>query len=321
MNGTPHITGIGYCGMDYLCVLPHIPLDDKVEIIESLMQGGGPAVTAIVAAARLGAATAFCGVVGDDERGSQILRGIVAEGVDTAGLKTRKNSASPAGFCWIDRQSGKRSIAWTRGSARPLKPHEIDRGLLCASDLLHLDGHQTSAALIAAKCARKHGVTVSTDAGTIMPGIEDLLELSGIVIASQPFAARYTGAHSPGTAVRKLFTAGRRFAGVTLGKRGSIGFDGTRVLHCPPFEVPLVVDTTGAGDTYHGAFAFAAVQGRPWEECMRFATVVAALKCTRLGGRTGIPDLQTAERHLKNFVTTQYDVIRARSVHYQKGKA
>ena len=64
MTIIPTITGIGYCGMDYLCVLPHIPHDDKVEIVESLIQGGGPAATAIVAAARLGADTAFCVVVG-----------------------------------------------------------------------------------------------------------------------------------------------------------------------------------------------------------------------------------------------------------------
>ncbi|MDX9867792.1 MAG: PfkB family carbohydrate kinase [Kiritimatiellia bacterium] len=301
MKRTPKLIGIGYCGMDYLCVLPHIPLDEKVEIIDSLIQGGGPAVTAIVAAARLGADTAFLGVVGDDVRGAQIVRGIAAEGIDTAGVKVRKNAMSPAGFCWIDRQSGKRSIAWTRGTARPLTPCEFSRGRIRVSDLLHLDGHQTQAALAAAAFARKHGVCVSIDAGTILPGMEDLLSLSDIVIASETFAVRFTGSRSPETAVRKLFALGRRFAGITLGKRGSIGFDGTRILHCPPFDVPKVVDTTGAGDTYHGAFAFAAAQSRPWEACMRFATVVAALKCTRFGGRTGIPDLRTAEQHLKHF--------------------
>ena len=321
MKRTPTIIGIGYCGMDYLCVLPHIPLDDKVEIGESLIQGGGPAVTAVVAAARLGAETAFFGVVGDDERGAQIVRGIAAEGIDTAGVKIRKNAESPAAFCWIEQQSGKRSIAWTRGTARPLTPRELGRDQIRACDVLHLDGHQTQAALAGAAFARKHGVCVSIDAGTLVPGIDDLLVLSDIVIASERFAARYTGSRSPETAVRKLFAAGRRFAGVTLGKRGSIGFDGTRILHCPPFEVPRVVDTTGAGDTYHGAFAFAAAQGRPWEACMRFATVVAALKCTRLGGRTAIPDLRTAERHLKDFENTRCDVTRTRSVRHQKARS
>jgi ribokinase len=304
MTTTPTITGIGYCGMDYLCVLPHIPHDDKVEIVKSLIQGGGPAATAIVAAARLGADTAFCGVVGDDERGEQIVRGITAEGIDTAGIKVRKNAESPAGFCWVDQPSGKRSIAWTRGTARPLSAREFCRERIRASDLLHLDGHQMQAALAAAKTARKHGVCVSIDAGTLVPGIEELLALSDIIIASQPFAARFTGLRSPTAAVRKLFLPGCRFAGITLGKRGSIGFDGKQVFSCPQYEVPAEVDTTGAGDTYHGAFAFAAAQGRPWEACMRFATVVAALKCTQLGGRTGIPNLKTAERHLKKFETT-----------------
>lgn len=287
--------------MDYLCIVPHIPLDDKVEIIDSLIQGGGPAVTAMVAAARLGAVTSFCGVVGDDERGGQIMRGIAAEGVDIAGVKIRAKSESPAGFCWIDRQSGKRSIAWTRGSARPLSAREIDHNLIRTADLLHLDGHQTQAAIAAAKVARKNGVLVTIDAGTIMPGMDELLALSDVVIASERFAARYTGSRAPETAVRKLFASGCRFAGVTLGKRGSLGYDGQHFWRCPPFEVPAVVDTTGAGDTYHGAFALAVAQGRAWGECMRFATVVAALKCTRLGGRTGIPSLKSAERALKQF--------------------
>ena len=208
MKRTPKLIGIGYCGMDYLCVLPHIPHDDKVEIVESLIQGGGPAATAIVAAARLGADTAFCGVVGDDERGEQIVRGIADEGVDTAGIKVRKNAESPAGFCWIDQPSGKRSIAWTRGTARPLSAREFCRERIRASDLLHLDGHQMQAALAAAKTARKHGVCVSIDAGTLVPGIEELLALSDIIIASQPFAARFTGSRSPTAAVRKLFVPG-----------------------------------------------------------------------------------------------------------------
>jgi ribokinase len=300
MKRRPHITAVGYCGMDTLCVVPHIPLDDKVEIIESLVQGGGPAVTALVAMARLGAATEFCGVVGDDERGAQILRGLADEGVGTRGVKIRRKAESPAGFCWIDRQTGKRSIAWTRGNARPLSPRELDRSLIRDSAALHLDGHQTQAALAAAKTARRHGVAVSIDAGTVVPGINDLLALCDIVIASEPFAARYTGEASPEAAARRLFAPGRRFAGVTLGKRGALGFDGTRVLRCPPFDVPEVIDTTGAGDVYHGAFVFAFTQGHPWDACMRFASIVAALKCTRLGGRTGIPDLATTEKLMRN---------------------
>jgi ribokinase len=121
------ITGIGYCGMDYLCRVPYVPIDDKVELADSLIQGGGPCATAMVAAARLGANATFCGAVGDDERGARILRGLADEGVNTAGVKVRRKAVSPVSFCWIDAKTRDRSIAWARGTARPLGPREIDR--------------------------------------------------------------------------------------------------------------------------------------------------------------------------------------------------
>ncbi len=298
MNPAPLITGIGYCGMDYLCRVPYIPLDDKVEIAEHLIQGGGPCATALVAAARLGARTAFFGAVGDDERGAHIQRELADEGVDTSGLRVRRNAVSPACFCWIDQTTGRRSIAWTRGGAKPLAPRELDCRQIVRSRVLHLDGHQTRAAVAAAKIARRHGVAVSIDAGTLVPGIDDLLTLSDIIIASETFSSRFTGEGSPRTAVKRLFAGSCRFAAVTLGKRGSVGYDGKTIIRCPPMDVK-VVDTTGAGDVYHGAFAFAFATGRSWVECMRFATAVAALKCTALGGRTAIPDWKAAERFLR----------------------
>ncbi|MFO7937328.1 MAG: PfkB family carbohydrate kinase [Kiritimatiellia bacterium] len=284
------IIGLGYCGMDYLCVVPRIPFDDKVEIIESLVQGGGPSATAVVAASRLGADTAFYGSIGDDGRGKQIIDAFKSEDVDAAGLKIRRNAESPAAYCWIDQASGKRSIAWTHGDAAPLKPEDINSELLGNADVLHLDGHQTEAAIAAAKEARSQGVLVSLDAGTLLPGIEELMELSDIVIASEKFAQAFTDFGRETDSIRKLFFGARKFAGVTSGKNGSLGFDGVNIMRCPLHEVKEVVDTTGAGDVYHGAFAVGAARGMSWEQCMRFATVVAALKCTALGGRTAIPD-------------------------------
>jgi len=298
MNTNALITGLGYCGMDYLCRVPHVPLDDKVEIIESLTQGGGPSATAIVAAARLGAQAAFCGAVGDDDRGAQIISGLSAEGVDTKRMKVRHGAESPAAFCWIEQRTGKRSIAWSRGTARALSPREVDRDLIRNSKVLHLDGHQTLAAIAAVEFARKQGVTVSIDAGTQVPGIDTLLGLSDLVIASQKFAGRYTGESRMAAAVKKLFAGNCRFAAVTLGRAGAIGFDGHALLRCPSFKVD-VVDTTGAGDVYHGAFIFAYARGKTWAECMRFAAAVSALKCTQFGGRTGIPDLKTTETFLR----------------------
>ncbi|MBI5819834.1 MAG: hypothetical protein HZA88_12690 [Verrucomicrobia bacterium] len=298
MSARKTITGLGFCGMDYLCLVPHIPLDDKVEILQSAVQGGGPSVNAIATAARLGAATAFIGCVGNDQRGRDITAGLAAEGVNVSGMKIREDAESAAGFCWIEKQSGKRSIAWTRGTARPLSAEEIAPDLIKTSSLLHLDGHQTEAAIAAAKLARQHGVAVSIDAGTLVAGIEQLLELADIIIASEKFACRYTGQSDVETAAKKLFAVNCKFSAVTMGNKGSVGFDGHKLFKCPAFNV-TTVDTTGAGDAFHGAFAYEYVQGGSWPECLRFASAVAALKCTRFGGRAGIPDLRTTEDFLK----------------------
>jgi ribokinase len=298
MKTTKTITGLGYCGMDYLCLVPEIPLDDKVQASETLEQGGGPAATATYAAAKLGARTMFAGVVGDDSRGQSILEGLAREGVDTSAMKVRLDAASPVAFCWIQESTGKRSIAWSHGSVKPLLPEELNMALVRDSALLLLDGHQTAAAIRAAKLARETGTVVLLDAGTLVDGIDELLALSDIIIASEKFSLRYTGESDPEAGARKLFGDNTRFAAVTAGVRGSYGFDGGKSYFQDIFPVQ-VVDTTGAGDVFHGAFAYKYVNGGNWRECMRFAAAVSALKCTRFGGRTGIPTLAEVEIFLQ----------------------
>lgn len=289
--------GLGFCGQDFACLVPRIPIDDKVEAQACVSQGGGPSATATVTAARLGARAAFAGVVGDDTRGVEILAGLRAVGVDTAAIRVRRGGESPAAFCWSDAATGQRSIVWTRANLPPLEPAELDPQFVRETRLLHLDGHQTEAALHAAQLARAQQVTVSIDAGTLVPGMEKLLALADIVIASEAFACRYTGEPEAEAALRKLFAAPVRFAAVTLGARGSLGFDGTRLYRQPAVPV-TVVDTTGAGDVFHGAFGVRYLEGADWRECLRFAAIVSALKCRRLGGRTGIPERAEVDRRL-----------------------
>ena len=298
MDKSYDIIGLGYCGLDYLCLTPHIPVDDKVEALAALTQGGGPAATATCTAARLGAETAFVGATGDDERGRSIVSGLRKGGVNTDSIAVRSGADSPAAFCWTEKTTGHRSIVWTHGSVQPLAPEEIDNEMIKSAKILHLDGHQMAAALHAAQIARKNGVLVSLDAGTIVPGIEKLLTLSDIVIASEKFAERFIGEIDPEISVRKLFAGNCRFAAVTMGVKGSIGFDGETIFHQPSFKVK-VVDTTGAGDVFHGAFAYRFINGGDWSECLRFAAAIAALKCTEFGGRTGIPTLAEAELFLQ----------------------
>ncbi|AHF92708.1 carbohydrate kinase [Opitutaceae bacterium TAV5] len=299
------ILGIGYCGWDMLCVVPRIPVDDKVEIREYTAQGGGPAATAIVAAARLGLRTAFMGVTGDDVEGQRIRDEFAHEKVDTRTLVRRGGVRSAVGFSWIDAGSGRRSIAWSHGTAAPLEPNEIDEGLIGSARALHCDGHQTRATIRAAEIARERGIPVLLDAGTLVNGIEKLMRLCTVIIASEIFAKKFTGLDDPKEAIRKLHAIAPVWTGITLGPGGCIGFDGTRLHRVPAYPV-AVVDTTGAGDVFHGAFAACYVRqltAHPdktpdMEQCLRFATVAASLKCRALGGRTGIPSLEEAHHAL-----------------------
>ncbi len=297
MQNTPEIISLGYCGLDYLSIVPEIPLDDKVEIIESLIQGGGPAATATYAAARLGASTAFAGSIGADERGKEIIAGMTSGGVNTQALAIRDQGESPAAFCWTEANTGKRSIMWMRGTVAPLSKDEIDVELIKNAKVLHLDGHQTEAALFAAEIARANSVTVSLDAGTIVPGIERLIKFSDIIIASEKFAVKFTGEANLETAVHKLFAENCKFSAVTSGSAGCIGFDGREIFSEPSFKVD-VIDTTGAGDVFHGAFVYKYINDASWRECVKFASAVSALKCTKFGGRTGIPTLAETKKFL-----------------------
>ena len=301
MKNQGYIVGLGFCGHDYLCIVPRIPVDDKVQAVQTLEQGGGPAATGVCAAARLGAKVSFIGAVGDDQRGQMILQGLAREGIDTSGIKIRLASESPVAYCWIEESTGKRSIAWSHGSARPLLPEEIRLVSVCEAGLLHLDGHQPQAAIYAAKAARKSDTTVMLDAGTVTDGIDEILDLSDIIIASEKFAERYTGIDNPEESLKKLFGKNAKFVAVTLGNQGCIGYDGKNFYHQSIFDVE-VVDTTGAGDVFHGAFGYKYVNGGNWQECLRFASAVSALKCTRFGGRTGIPTLSETEQFLKERI-------------------
>jgi ribokinase len=292
------IVGLGYCGWDYLCIVPRIPIDDKVEVVKSIVQGGGPAATAIYTAVKLGASALFIGTVGNDNDGEQIISAFKSVDVNTDEIKVRDEGCSPVAFCWTEESSGKRSIAWTRGSAEPLSEDEIDENVIRNAGLLHLDGHQTKAAVYAAEIAREAGMVVMIDAGTIVPDIEKLINMCDIIIASEVFSKRFTGEEDPLKATKKLFGENTKFAGITLGDKGCVGFDGNEFYTQKPFKVD-VVDTTGAGDVFHGAFAYRYIKGGSWQECMEFSSAVSALKCTKFGGRTGIPTLPEVEEFLK----------------------
>jgi ribokinase len=293
------VVALGFCSWDYLGIVPRIPVDDKVKIGGYLEQGGGPAATAAVAASRLGARTGFASVVGADVRGRLILDEMKREGVDVEACQIEAGAVSPAGFCWVDEPTGKRSIAWFPGTTPDLTPAADVDAMLRGARVLHLDGHFPAAASVAIERIRVTGGIVSLDAGTYRDHMPGLMARCQVVIASEGFAHDLIGRNDPEAAARSIVRNGADVGMVTLGSRGVLWLEGARVVRRPAYRVE-VADTTGAGDVFHGAFCIGLLEGWDVERSAAFASAAAALKCTRLGGRTGIPTRAQVTEFLKS---------------------
>lgn len=290
---------LGYSTIDYLGIVP-CPLqsDTKVEMLEFAIQGGGPAATAAVTVSRLGGRTAFLGSIGDDAFGCFARRELADEGVDVSGIVTAPGARSQFSFIAAERDTGKRTIIWTRSGVPLMDPAELNRDIISSCKVLHVDRHEIPASIQAARWVRESGGLVSMDTGADVSNTADLLPLVDVLITSYAFAHEITGKSDPAECAEQLLDD-RLIAGVTCGEDGSFFATRTERFHVPAFEVD-VVDTTGAGDVFHGGFAYGLAQGWDARRCGVFASAAAAIKCTKLGGRAGIPRRAQVEELLKH---------------------
>ncbi|MBI5528958.1 MAG: sugar kinase [Deltaproteobacteria bacterium] len=287
------VAGIGQCSLDYLGVVGRYPeADEKAELCEWVEDGGGPAGTAVVTLARLGVPCAFFGVVGDDEAGRKVRSGFEVDGVDVRGLKIRRGETSQVAFIAIDKSSGTRTIFWRRPTGTELRPSEIPKDFPKGFDFVHLDGLMREVSIFAAKKARAAGVPVMLDAGRQRPWTLEIARHCDYVVGSEQFALDL-GLRSE--IAKKVLSLGVKACTITLGSRGSITFTKNDFFKTPAFKVD-VVDTTGAGDVFHGAHIYGLLKKWDLRKVVRFASAVAALKCIKIGGRKGIPTLRAALR-------------------------
>ena len=291
------VAGLGQCSLDYLMVVDNYPLEDrKQEVVEWSVQGGGPVATALVALSRLGLETTFMGLLSDDEGGEKIRRGLVEEGVAIDHLVVRRGGTSQTAFITINRKRGTRTILWQRPAVAPLSPSEVSGAFLQGADFLLLDGLFMESSIKAAAMAREAGIPVMVDAGRMREGMEHLFGLSDYIVASEECGREFGG--TPEGALKKFAAFKGRGATVTLGARGSATIIDGEFFYQPAFTVD-VVDTTGAGDVFHGGYIYGLLKGWPLERTVRFATAFAGLKCRGVGGRSAIPTLQETLRLLE----------------------
>jgi sulfofructose kinase len=282
------VVGLGFTSLDSIGIVPHLPsVDESVLLHDFTRQGGGPAAQALVTLARLGASVGFVGRVGNDEAGQEMQRSLHTEGVDVSRLQIEPGATSAQCIILVDRPTGKRSICCHPGTVSALSSTELDLPYLCSGRFLHLDGHAPDAALVAARAARAAGIKVCLDAGGPGPHLEALVRLTDVLIAAERFVVSVTNGGYQAAAAH-LLDLGPEVVVVTRGEHGSYTRTRDAELRQEAFQVP-VVDTTGAGDVFHGAYLFGLLQNWDLLTTARFAGATAALKCTRLGGRAGIP--------------------------------
>lgn len=295
-----HVVGIGQCSWDYLATLEAFPaVDTKTEIGDWQEQGGGPVATALVTVRRLGIACTFHGVIGDDPEAEKIRVSLQDEGVDTAGLVVRQQAVSQKAFIAIERRSAKRTIFWQRPTGTPLLAEELPDTFLDGCDFLLLDGLMTDVSLFAAQTARKRGIPVMLDAGKVRPGMLEIAALCDYLVASEQFAIDLGWNGIPESFRETAGRLGAPVVTITLGERGSISYHADETMTIPAFSVDAL-DTTGAGDVFHGAYIFGLLSGLELADTIRFASAAAAMKCTRIGGRSGIPGLTDALEFLES---------------------
>ena len=290
------VVGVGVNAVDHLCTVASFPTFDSKQTLAGYdCQPGGQVATALVALQRWGCRTLYVGTFGDGPLAELSRRSLVDEGIDVSATRRRPDVANQTAVILVDRTSGERTILMHRPAVLTLRPDELDRDIVTAGRVLHLDGYDADAALVAATWARAAGIPVVVDVDTRVGPVERLLALTHAVIVSREFACDVTGVADAELALAKLAAAtGAPLVAVTLGAAGVIAATAAGTVRAPGYAVGAV-DTTGAGDIFHAGFIYGLLHDWPLERTLAFANATAALKCTKLGGRPGIPSVQAAE--------------------------
>jgi sulfofructose kinase len=300
-RGTWDVVGVGVNAVDHLCIVDPFPTyDSKSTLAGYDCQPGGQVATALVALARWYCRATYVGTFGDGPLGELSRASLVDDGVDVASARTRHGVANQTAVILVDRASGERTILMHRPAALTLRPDELDRDLVTSGRVLHLDGYDADAAYTAASWARQAGVPVVVDVDTRVGPVERLLAVSDAVIVSRAFACDLTGAVDADQALARLAASTRApLVAVTLGAAGVIAVTAAGTFRAAGYPV-RAVDTTGAGDVFHAGFIYGLLRGWSLEDTLAFANATAALKCTKLGGRPGIPAIADAQTLMRD---------------------
>ena len=324
------IVGIGASTLDRFIVVDHYPTGREVQqVVSSTTDGGGPVATALAVAGKYGARTAMIDSIGDDMVGRHILDDFEKYNVNTNAIQVERGAKSGVATILVKQSTGERAVFFERSTATEPDFLEVHKQLIEDAYILHINGRHRQLMRSAMAVAKEAGTIISLDGGAQRydEDMKAITEDSHIVIVARDYAEKYTGATNLEDACRIIHDRGALIAGVTDGANGSyfVWPDGT-AYRCEPFPQKSIVDTTGAGDSFHGAFlanlahiinhmkgqetistskshgaSIRAVElikhcaHSDLEKAAIFASAVASLNTQGIGGRSPLPTLQSVQ--------------------------
>jgi len=296
------IIGVGDTVLDHLYTTESFPEENgNAHILSIRDEGGGVVGTSVFAAAHLGSKTAVITLLGHDEDGKSIAAGLEKEGIDISGIRYIPDKHSPVSYILVNIQNGSRTIMPYRDKFPPVPFDFVHRDMIQNAKILHLDTVNFENSLHAARIMKEAGGLVSVDACSVHEepeAYEELWKYTDILIANEAFPARVARRASLSENLRYFASFGPSVVITTLGEKGCVLLNHGELHAFPAYRVD-VRDTTGAGDVFHGAFLHRYARNDSVESCIRFASAAAALKCTRPGGRSGIPTEEEVFRFLE----------------------
>ena len=324
------IVGIGASTLDRFIVVDHYPTGREVQqVVSSTTDGGGPVATALAAAGKYGARTAMIDSIGDDMVGHHILDDFEKYNVNTNAIQVERGAKSGVATILVKQSTGERAVFFERSTATEPDFLEVHKQLIEDAYILHINGRHRQLMCSAMAVAKEAGTIISLDGGAQRydEDMKPITEDSHIVIVARDYAEKYTSTTNLEDACRIIHDRGALIAGITDGANGSyfVWPDGT-AYRCEPFPQKSIVDTTGAGDSFHGAFlanlahtinhmkgqetistseshgaSIRAVElikhcaHSDLEKAAIFASAVASLNTQGIGGRSPLPTLQSVQ--------------------------
>ena len=324
------IVGIGASTLDRFIVVDHYPTGREVQqVVSSTTDGGGPVATALAVAGKYGARTAMIDSIGDDMVGHHILDDFEKYNVNTEAIQVESGANSGVATILVKQSTGERAVFFERSTATEPEFLDTHKQLIESAYILHINGRHRQLMCSAMAVAKEVDTIISLDGGAQRydEDMKPITEASHIVIVARDYAEKYTGTTNLEEACRIIHERGALVAGVTDGANGSyfVWPDGT-AYRCKPFPQEAVVDTTGAGDSFHGAFlsklsnvlhrvsaevsmtndelvsgSFGAIgllkrcTHKDLEKAAIFASAVASLNTQGIGGRSPLPTLKSVQ--------------------------